>query len=221
MSAMRLVGVPPVAVNALIHPQAVPPDLVLYGASIFGTSYSNPTGFNNYGNQATFDILSDGETDQGLRVTIARAQLSAINSNGVSISVTVGNSRSATLSAANKTVTIVLTASTTLGQIKSTIDAATGLSSVYFGGGASGNATDAQEVADTSNATADSALVVECRTDQEGLLFAGTAAPANDNGSQFFRGVYPLLTVVPAGQLPWITAVGNTARKGSVRAWKV
>ena len=95
-----------------------------------GTSMAEAT----LGDQATFDVLSPGFGDRGLRVAIDRTSLEGDGSNGVEVSIVPGTTTAVAFSATAKTVTLTVAPGTFIAALKTAVDAITGLTSVYFGG---------------------------------------------------------------------------------------
>ena len=204
-------------------PATRPPDAARYQSDLGDTAYESYSGngINAYGRQGTFDILTDGEDDQGLRVTIERGtNRIADETNGFVVTVTEGAALDVTMVSADGTVDIVLAAATTMAQLKAAVDAYSGLDSDYFGGETGTGATAAQDVPPVSTATRDRAAIVRVWADNDLLIFVGASAPANDNGSELLRGGEPSYRQIPPGQLCWLKRRGNNDVPGSVAIWR-
>ena len=192
-----------------------------YDNALFGDDYVSPTGANAYGRQSSFDILTDGSPSRGLRVTLTRdSGRQGDESNGYAVTIAVGSSRIANVSDSNKTVGIRLTASTTMAQIKVTIDASADLSSEYFGGEAGAGATDAQEVADTSNGVADQWSFIIASPNGGALLFIGLAAPSSDAPAKFLRADQLHHHAMPPGHSAFFKRIGTSNVRGGWQIWR-
>lgn len=205
------------------YPSTLPKaDVIVYDADLAGTSYGAPAGANGFGAQATFDIMGDGQDDQGLRVTIARgAGREAIASDGYAVSFVVG-AAGVTVNHAARTIVVAMPDDSALSLFKSTIDGDAALSSAYFGG-ETGSSTVADasslEARESGGGTPDVACYFRLMLDGDGHLYVGAAAPANDSGSRFVPGNVPVDGMIPPGEQAWLSAVGATAVDGSIEVW--
>ena len=176
------------------------------------------TGINAYGRQASFDFLSDGAAVRGLRISILRSANAAEASNGYVITVTQANARSVTVDDSAKTVAIVLTGATTLGQLKTAIDADTSLTSVYFGGGAAGNATSTQDIADSAGGIEDQWAAALIMGQSDLYIQTGTAAPTAITSAIVVR-ISGRHILIPPGETLYRRSRTGTART-SVEVWR-
>lgn len=112
------------------------PDAIHQATNFGSSNYAAQSGISAYGTQATFDLFTRGRTDRGLRVTIARSSLAGPASDGVLVQVTRVNADalSADYDGSAKTFNINVQDATTMANLKTEVDAETGISSVYFGG---------------------------------------------------------------------------------------
>ena len=172
-----------------------------------------------YGRQARFDILSDGETDQGLRVSLLRAAAAAEVSNGYAVTLTLGSARSVTVTNTTKTIAIVVTASTTMAQLKTAIDANSNLGSAYFGGGGGTDATDAQEVADSAGGIEDQWAFVRIRCQGDLWIAMRTAVPTNLNNASMCKAEYPNDFMLPPGDQVYLRSRTGTVLS-SIELWR-
>ena len=139
------------------------PDAVVYEGDLFDAGWERK-GVDAYGRQptfrifsrvdatqATFNILTDGMNDRGLRITLERSLFVGETGNGVEVDISVNAMLAAPTAAyADGTLTIVYSADPqAFAAVKAVIDAINGITSAYFGGEAgAGNAvTDGGEFA--------------------------------------------------------------------------
>lgn len=120
------------------------------GIQAFGRQASFDVGTHLAAVQASFDILTSGRTDRGMRVTIEPANAVGANSNGYKVSVTVGAALSVDVDGSAKTVTIVVAATTTMSQLSSELDSTAQVSTAFFGGEGGNGTIGAQDVADSA-----------------------------------------------------------------------
>ena len=134
-----------------MHPvvYARSPDEVLYDADLGDSAWEAKAGMNVLSTQATFDIPVEGETANGLRISLARGTFGAEQANDVRVVVAVDTGLAAATAAyveATKTLTITYSsAAQAFATVKTAVDANTGISSAYYG-----NATGADEASETS-----------------------------------------------------------------------
>ena len=227
MSNPRLLGGP--------YPGAFPyhaaPTKTVYASDMFpasGGSYEKTDGHNAFGDQAYFDMygMDSGAriAGQGLRVTLGRGTgRQAMESSDYVVTISRGT-RAASFDDTARTVTIVATATSTLAQMKTTIDAVAGLSSAYFGG-EDGTATAESAAAAfttrTDFATADKYAWFRVTSDGDGVMFLGTAVPSDNSGSAFIPGNTPIIGMLPPGDELWLRSLSTTDVDGSVEIWEV
>ena len=182
-------------------------------------SWAAVADFNAYGAQAHFDIQTENHASRGLRVTIARSFKKNLESNGYSVSVTVGNSLAVSITATNTAVTIVLAAATTMAQLKTAVDNNAHLSSAYYGGETGTGPTDAQEVADSAGAYQDRWSAVRIRKQVDTWIQTGTAAPTDNTGAIFGRNTIPTDIMMPPGHQLYLRTRSGTSL-ASAEMWR-
>ena len=123
------------------------PDVVLYDADLGDSAWEAKTGINALPTQATFDIPVEGETANGLRITIGATLLSAEEGNEAPVLVAVDTTLAAAEAAyADGVLTITYSAAAqAFAAVKTAVDAIAGISSAYYG-----NATNADIASVTS-----------------------------------------------------------------------
>ena len=178
------------------------------GASTTGAVTTVTTG-------GTPDALDDS---QGLRVTLARSSLAAALSNGVSVEIEQGAASAATFSTTSRNVEIDATAAADLDDLKTLIDAETGLSSSYFGG-ETGTGLPFLENKATFTATRDPRGVYRIVSGSQLYAHPGTAAPSSDSGVRIIAPHVVQHGRLAPGERLWIKRVGTSNVRGSVELW--
>ena len=195
----------------------------LLTTNLGAAAYANPTGANSHGNQAIFDIPTDGEDDEGLRITIGRALLVGDAGNAVEVDISVDVSLNAPTAAyAAGVLTIVYDAAPrTFDDLKTVIDALANISSDYYGNaGAASEATDF--AGGRFNAgTPDPEAIVRVGTVHDIRIVVAAAQPAV--GSSAAR-IVPEKTAatfrIPPGMQVWFRSNAGANRVFSVEIWK-
>ena len=127
---------------------ARPPSAIAQVAALGGSSYANPTIANAYGKQATiripietgrvqatFDLPTRGNAARGLRVTVGAIPGGAgAASNGITVRYTQSGGLPTSFAYAGRAITGNARGSTTMSNLKASVDATAGLTSAYFGG---------------------------------------------------------------------------------------
>ena len=134
------------------------------------------------GAQATFDVPTAGQDDRGLRIALGRGEgRNGAQGNGYGVEIEAG-AVDASLSDADRLLTLTIAAGTTLAQLKAVVDALAALSSVYFGGEAGAGAPTANP-GEFAAGTPDLDAWVEfsISASNVALFRFGAAAPANNN----------------------------------------
>ena len=113
------------------------PDAVLYDADLGDAAWEAKTGINALSTQATFDLPVNGETANGLRISLSRGTFQAEAANDVRIVVAVDITLTASTAAyvaATRTLTITYSAaSQAFTAVKTAVDAISGITSAYYG----------------------------------------------------------------------------------------
>ena len=113
------------------------PDEVLYDADLGDTAWEAKAGINVLSTQATFDIPVEGETANGLRISLGRGVFFAEPANDVQLVVAVDSTLTAATAAydeATRTLTITHSSGNqAFAAVKTAVDAITGINSVYYG----------------------------------------------------------------------------------------
>ena len=173
-----------------------PADLVSGGLNAT-TTWALITGSNGYGKQATVDIPGENFVG-GLRIKIGRAGLAADASNGVVATTSLHTSTSASLSVANKTITIRWSSTARLAQVKQVVDAAANLTSVYYGG-ADGTARGQVGTFTSEGGIEDQWAAARIRVQNDLWVQTGIAAPTDLAGAILLRSQHPTdLMVAPS-----------------------
>ena len=113
------------------------PDAVLYDADLGDAAWEAKTGINALSTQATFDLPVNGETANGLRISLSRGTFQAEAANDVRVVVAVDitlTAATAAYVAATRTLTITYSAaSQAFTAVKTAVDAISGITSAYYG----------------------------------------------------------------------------------------
>ena len=196
-----------------------------YASDLFpasATGFTNNAIANAYGIQADFHLLTQGETDEGLRIITERATYPTDQLNGLRVIVRTESPTAATLDVSAGTLTIDVASSTTgLNTVKARVDAVTGLTSAYFGTETgSGRPTRGEGAFD--GGVRDEAVVMRILPDGTVLMFVGAAAPTDTSECAMIRpGLFAPHYTIPAGQLVWLRAVGASNVDGSIEVWRL
>ena len=177
-------------------------------------AYALMTDINAYGRQATFNVLADGQTDQGLRVTIGRGTgRTGDQSNDFAVAVERGSSSAVSVGVPNKVVEIDVAAGALLSALKVVIDAETELSSTYFGGETGTNEVQLRE---SLSYGGDDDAPRKARfkiSEGSGYVFFGDAAATDNLASVLLIGRAGAWTGhIPSGAKVYIRHDGGTAR---------
>ena len=193
-----------------IPPHLLPiADAMVSGTTTAGNVWSTNTAIRAFGTQATADFYTSGSTANGVTVTVARSSLAGAASNGVTITVTTKTSGTltATYNATNKTIAVARRTNSTMAQLRTALNAITGLSAAYLGSESGTGTFGGNAESETTGGTRDEsawvriACAIAGTGSREGLwVDTGTSAPANTNSARLIPAgsfsFYPL----PAGQ---------------------
>ena len=116
------------------------PDAVLYDADLGDAAWEAKTNINALSTQASFDTPVEGETANGLRISLGRGTFFAEAANDVLVVVAVDTTLAAATAAyvaATRTLTITHSSGNqAFAAVKTAVDAITGISSSYYGNAA-------------------------------------------------------------------------------------
>lgn len=167
---------------------------------------ARPDGQSGDGAQATFDFPAGNNSARGLRITLARTLTAGDQGNGTVFVSREGAANAVTLDdkSTPKDVTIEYASNATMGQLKTLIDAVTGLSSTYYNSGVAGD-TPSETTGEFEGGTPDYDLIplviasghVYARTDMSRITGAGKV---DVRGQQLATFTMPS-SVTAAGQL--------------------
>ena len=112
------------------------PDEVLYDADLGDTAWEAKAGINVLSTQATFDIPVEGETANGLRISLGRGTFTVEHANEVQVVTAVDTTLAAATAAyVEATLTLTITHSSGIqafAAVKTAVDAITGIASVLL-----------------------------------------------------------------------------------------
>ena len=191
-----------------------------------GANYALVNGVDGRGVQATFELLADGEDDQGLRITTPRAQIATTAGNGIRVVLETGAGASAAAyDAPTRTLTIsTVSLATVLSLIKARVDALAQFSSAYYGGE---NGTSAADHAggEFAGGTDDRIIRLRVTAAAEGhnsdgtYMFFGAAAPANDGASRLVTQGESWKGHMPRGLRPYVKRAGTASITTVFERW--
>ena len=157
------------------------PDEVLYDADLGDTAWEAKAGINVLSDQATFDIPVEGETANGLRISLGRGTFTVEHANEVQVVTAVDTTLAAATAAyVEATLTLTITHSSGIqafAAVKTAVDAITGINSSYYG-----NATGADIASETSGMFAGARTFwgyVRVTVVSDMLIKIATTTPAN------------------------------------------
>ena len=167
----------------MTHPivYARSPDEVLYDADLGDAAWEAKAGINVLSTQATFDLPVEGETANGLRISLGRGTFPVEHANLARVVVAVDTGlavATAAYTAATRTLLITYSSATqAFAAVKTAVDAITGINSSYYG-----NATGADEASETSGMFAGARTFwgyVRVTVVSDMLIKIATTTPAN------------------------------------------
>ena len=196
-----------------------PADAVVYNAILFGAAWTlRDTGA--AGPQSSYDLLTQGQTDRGLRISSERATYPTDQLNGVLVIVRTESPTAATLDLAAETLTIDVAGVTTgLNTVKARVDAVAGLTSAYFGGETgSGRPTRGEGRFSGGEPDRRAWLSIHTADNNPGLIKFGTAVPTDAVGSRVV-GRSGWSGLVPPAQNVYAMRGSSNDVRGSIEVW--
>ena len=194
-------------------------DDVIYNASLFDDAWTLRD-IGAFGTQATFDVLTQGNANRGLRISTERATYPTDQLNGLRVIVRTESPSAATLDVDAGTLIIdVAGESTGLNTVKARVDAVAGLTSAYFGG-ENGAGRPTRGEGQFSGGTPDRWAWISAHTadNNPGLLRFGAAVPTDDTGSRVV-GRSGWGGLVPPGQSVYARRGSSNDVRGSIEVW--
>ena len=191
-----------------------------------GAAYALVNGIDGRGVQPTFDLLADGEDDQGLRITTARGQIATTAGNGIRVVLDTGaGATAAAYDTPTRTLTIsTVSLATALSLVKARVDALAQFGSAYFGGENGTNAAD-HTGGEFAGATDDRIVRLRVTAAAEGhnsdgtYMFFGNAVPANDGASRLVTQGETWKGHMPRGLRPYVKRAGTASITTVFERW--
>ena len=200
------------------------PDVVLYQTDLGDSAWEAKSGIVARGVQATFDIPVEGETANGLRITLARSLLEGDRGNVVTVVSLVDSTLSAATAvyvAATMTLTITHSSGNqAFTAVKTAVDANTGISSSYYGNAAGADiASEASGL--FSGGIPDRPAYVRVTVGADMLIKFATSVPANtaDSTSRIAMSNKVYEAIIPAGERFYSKRRVATDVIGGIEMW--
>ena len=200
------------------------PDGLFHASDLFGSDWEQRA---NPGNavQATYDLPVAGETDNGLRITVAATEAKGSLGNGLLVEVAVDDSLAASEAEyADGVLTITLDEdAATFAGVKTAVDALTEFSSAYYGN-AGGTDEVEHQGGEFSGGVDDRGAWAYIRTNGDAELLVAASDPDDADHGIFIHTRSPLrLSIPPAtAYTPSASAAATGAARsstGSSSAW--
>ena len=183
----------------------------VFGGSLFQTTYRADASADGFGAQAFFDLQSENDPAEGLRITFNRSEMIGPAGNGVVVTVRDTTSNTVDYDADARTLDITVTnTNQNLSALKTIIDALTDtpFATDYLPSTATTDDVEVPQDGQFAGGTRDEprTVVVTAESDVRVAIASGATAPADaaTDGVTLVVAEYPRAFRLPAGYTLWV-----------------